>query len=112
MDNSFSEKRSCKRYNVTDFVVAVFDNRLGRIINISENGLAVQLLDDDLKSLPEKCTTFFFSKDKGFLIEDLPLKLVRKEIILSPHLSTVAAKFDTSDTNQLCRIKEYISGLS
>ena len=112
MDNSSTEKRKYKRYNVTDFVVAVLSNRLGRIINISENGLVVQLMDNDLESLPEKCKTFFVSKNRGFLIEDLPLILVRKKVIPSSHISTVAAKFDTSDTNQLCKIKEYISGLS
>ncbi|MBC8318939.1 MAG: PilZ domain-containing protein [Desulfobulbaceae bacterium] len=112
MANSSAEKRKHKRHNVTEFLVAVFDNRLGRIINISEKGLAVQMLDDDLKSLPEKFETFFFSKDKGFLVEDLPLKLVRKEIILSPHLFTVAAQFATSDIIQLDKVKQYISGLS
>jgi hypothetical protein len=110
MANFSTEKRKYKRYNVTDFVVAVFGNRLGQILNISENGIAVQLLDDDFKLLPEKCRTFFISKDKGIMIEDLPLKLVRKEVVAPPFLSTVAAKFDTSDTDQLGKIKKYISG--
>lgn len=112
MGNFSVEKRKCKRYKVTDFVVAVFADRLGQITNISESGLALHLVDDDLESLPEKCNTFFVSKDRGFLIEDLSLKIVRKKIKRPPYISTVAAKFATSDTNQLCKIKEYISGLS
>lgn len=113
MDNSFVEKRKLKRYNVTDFVVAAFSNRLGRLMNISENGLAVQLMDDtDLESLPEEFKTSLLIVAKGFLVEDLPLKLVRKETMPSSYLSTIAAKFDTSDTIQLGKIKEYIAGLS
>ena len=112
MDNSSVEKRKCKRHNVTDFVVAVLANRLGRIINISECGLAVQLIDNDLESVPEQCETFFLSKDRGFLIENLPLKLVRKKVMPSPYISTVAAQFDTPDAIKLREIKQLIAGLS
>ena len=112
MGNSSAEKRKYTRYNVTDFIVAVFANRLGRIINISESGLTVQIIDDELESLPEKCKTFFVSKDRGFLIEDLPLKLLRKEVMPSSHISAVAAQFDTSDASKLREIKQFITGLS
>ena len=112
MDNSTVEKRKYKRYNVTDFIVAMCSNKLGRVVNISENSIAIRLYGEDLTSLPEACTTSLLTVAKGFLIEDLPLKLVRKEIILSPHLFTVAAQFATSDIIQLDKVKQYISGLS
>ena len=112
MDNSSVEKRRCKRYDVTDFVVAVYANKLGRLINISESGLAIQLTNDDLESLPEKCKTFFVSKGRGFLVEDLPLKLVRKEVIPSSPLSTVAVKFDNLNAIKIREIKQCIWGLS
>ena len=95
MDNSFTEKRKYKRYNVTDFVVVAFANKLGRLMDISENGVAVQLMDEDLESLPEGCKSSLLTVAKGFLIEDLPLKLVRKEVMSSSPISTVAAKLDT-----------------
>ena len=116
MDNSFKEKRNFKRYNVTDFVIVTFADKQGRLMDISENGLAFKLLavtvmDKDLKSLPKKCKSSLLKVGKGFLIENLPLKLIRKEIVHSPYISTVAAIFDNPDANQLCKIKEYISGL-
>ena len=67
MGNSSAEKRKCKRYNVTDFVVAMYSTRLGRLINISENGIAIQLIDEDLESLPDKCKTSFLYKAKPFV---------------------------------------------
>ena len=112
MDNSSVEKRKFKRYNVTDFIAAPIADRLGRLINISENGLAIRLYNDRLEPLPEECKTYFLTVDKGFLIEDLPLKLVREEVMPSSPLSTVAAKFATSDAIQLGQIKQFISGLS
>ena len=114
MNDLFTEKRKCKRYNVTDFVIAVYANRLGRLINISESGLAIQLIDADLESLPEESKASFFTATKGFLIEELSLKLVQKKIKPSTNykLQTVGAKFNTSDAIQLCKIKQFISGLS
>ena len=114
MNDLFTEKRKCKRYNVTDFVIAVYANRLGRLINISESGLAIQLIDADLELLPEESKASFFTATKGFLIEELPLKLVQKKIKPSSNykLQTIGAKFNTSDAIQLCKIKQFISGLS
>ena len=117
MDNSSTEKRNFKRYKVTDFVVVTFANKQGRLMDISENGLAVKLLgvnlmDEDLKSLPKKYKSSLLKVGKGFFVEDLPLKFIRKEIVYSQYISIVAAEFDTPDVNQLCNIKEYISGLS
>ena len=111
-----AEKRKCKRYNVTDFVVAVYSTRLGRVVNISENGLAIQLIDTDFESLPDECKTSLLSRSKGFLIEEFPLKLVRKEVTPSTpanrvKLQTIGAKFDTSDALLLRKIRQYILGL-
>ena len=111
MASSYTENRNHKRYNVHDFVVAVFADRIGQIINISESGLAMHLIDNDLESLPEKCKTFFVSKDRGFLTDDLFIRLVRKKIMLPPNISLVAVQFDTTDAKQLFTIREYISGL-
>lgn len=117
MDDLFAEKRACKRYNVTDFVVAVFSNRLGRVVNISKNGLAIQLANPDFESLPDECKTSLLSRSKGFLIKDVPLKLVRREVLPSTpihksKLQTIGVRFNTSDSIQLSKIKECILGLS
>ena len=112
MDNSSVEKRKYKRYNVTDFIVVIIDNKLGQLIDISENGLAIHLYNEDLKSLPEKCNSSLLTVAKGFLVEDLPLTLVRKQLMSSSPISILAAKFTTSDATKLRKIKEYISGLS
>ena len=106
------EKRKYKRYNVTDFIVAMCSNKLGRVVNISENSIAIRLYGEDLTSLPEACTTSLLTVAKGFLIEGLPLKIVRKEGIPNTPIGTVAAKFNTSEVAQLGIIKQYISGLS
>lgn len=117
MNNLPTEKRACKRYNLTDFVVAVFSTRLGRVVNISESGLAIQLTDSDFESLPDECKISLLSKSKGFLVEEVPLKLVRKEVmpsgpIDSIKLQTIGAKFNTSDSIQLSKIKPYMLGSS
>lgn len=117
MNDLSAEKRMCKRYNVTDFVVAVFSTRHGRVVNISESGLAIQLPDADFESLPDECKISLLSRRKGFLIEDVPLKLVRREVmpsapINSTKLQTIGVKFNTSDVNQLSKIKLCIGRLS
>jgi len=112
MNHSFIEKRKYKRHDVTNFVVATLPNRLGRLINISENGLAIQLYDEDIENLPQMFKTSLLTAAKGFLIEDLPLKLVRKEVKPSTSMSTVAVEIATTDTKQHDKIREYISGLS
>ena len=117
MDNSSVEKRKCKRYNVTDIVVTVDATRLGRVINISESGLAIKLIDTDFESLPKECKTSLLTRARGFLVKELPLKLIRKEVMPSSpskkaKIQTVGAKFNISDAIQLCKIKQYIFGLS
>ncbi|MBC8317055.1 MAG: PilZ domain-containing protein [Desulfobulbaceae bacterium] len=117
MANSSAEKRKCKRYNVPDFMVAIYDNRLGRVINISESGLAIKLIDSDFESLPEAGKTSLLTRTRGFLIEGLPLKLVRKEVLSSTprnskKLQTIGVKFNISDAIQLCKIKQYLFLLS
>ena len=117
MDNSSAEKRKCKRYNITDIVVTVHAARLGRVINISESGLAIKLIDTDFESLPEECKTSLLTRARGFLVKELPLKLIRKEVMPSlpdnsAKIQTVGAKFNISDAIQLCKIKQYIFGLS
>ena len=97
------EKRAFKRYSVPDFVVAVFDNRLGRVVNISKSGMAVQLTGLDFHSLPKECETSLLSKSKGFLIEDIPLTVVRKDIasfcsLSHSRLHTIGVKFNTSNS--------------
>ncbi|MBC8317053.1 MAG: PilZ domain-containing protein [Desulfobulbaceae bacterium] len=110
MDDLSTEKRACRRYDVTDFVVAVFSTRLGRVVNISRSGLAIQLTDTDFETLPDECKTSLLSRSNGFLIKDVSLKLVRREVMLSvpinsAKLQTIGAKFHTSDSIQLSKIK-------
>jgi len=118
MDNPSTEKRKCKRYNVTDIIVTVHAARLGRVINISESGLAIKLIDTDFESLPEECKTSLLTRARGFLVKELPLKLIRKKEVMpflpdnSAKIQTVGAKFNISDAIQLCKIKQYIFGLS
>ena len=117
MENSPVEKRKCKRYNVPDFLVALYDNRLGRVVNISENGLAIKLFDTNLESLPESCKISLLTRTRGFLVENLPLKLVRKEdqpsaIKNKKRLQTIGVTFAASDIMQLCKIKQYLFLLS
>lgn len=113
MDNSFVEKRRYKRYDVHDFVVGTLANRLGHLMNISESGLVLHFYNEDIEYLimPEFKTSLLIVA-KGFLVEDLPLRLARQEVKLHSHITIVAAEFNTSNINQLGKIKKYISGLS
>ena len=112
MEKRSLEKRKHQRYDVSDFILAVCGLKLGHVINISEKGLAFKVMDTDLDSLPDVCKTSLLTKTKGFLVEEVSLKLVRKEIAPRSSTSTVAAKFETADAIQLCKIKQYIFGLS
>ena len=106
------EKRKHQRYDVNDFVLAVCGSKFGQVINISEKGLAFKLMYADLEALPDNCITSLLSKSKGFLVEELSLKLVRKEGMTTIPSSTIAAQFTTSDTVQLGNIKKFISGIT
>ena len=64
MKDLLAEKRAQIRYNVNDFVVAVFDKRIGRVINISKNGLALQLTDGSFEPIPDECITSLLSRSK------------------------------------------------
>jgi hypothetical protein len=117
MNDSFEDKRECKRHKVTDFVVAVYADRLGRLIDISESGFSMQMLCSESATLPEEGTTSFLTKEKGFLAEKLPLKQVRKEdapfaAVDSVMLHTVGAKFDISNPSQQFKVKRVISKLT
>jgi hypothetical protein len=117
MENSSLEKRKCKRYNLTDFVVAVSTTRLGRVINISASGIAIKLIDADFKSLPEECKISLLTRAKGFLVEELPLKIVRKELIPassrnSEKIQTIGAKFNIADAIKRCKVKQFLFELS
>lgn len=113
MSNSSEDKRKFKRYDVADFIVVIFaNNKLGHLINISENGLAVHLFNEELESLPENCNTSLLTVGKGFLVENFPLTLIRKELVHSSSINIVAAEFKSSDPAKLDKIKQYISGLS
>jgi hypothetical protein len=113
MDNSFVEKRRYRRYDVKDFVVGTLSNRLGHLMNISESGLALHFYNEDIEYLIKKeFKTSLLIVGKGFWVKDLPIRLVRKEVKLNSTITIIAAEFNTHDNNQLCKIKEYISGLS
>jgi len=112
METASLEKRKHKRYDVNDFVLAVCGTKLGQVINISEKGLAFKLMYADWESLPDNCRTSLLTKAKGFLVEELSLKLVRKEVMHTNPSGTVAAQFNTSDAIQLNNIKKFISGIS
>jgi hypothetical protein len=117
MYDSFEEKRKSKRHNITDFVVAIYADRLGRLIDISESGFSMQLFSADSVSLPKEGTTSFLTKDRGFLVEELPLKQVRKiesqfDSIDNVKLQTVGAQFDISNPAQQFKVKRVISKLT
>ena len=116
MENNFLEKRKHKRYFATDDVIIVCHNHIGRVINISESGIAIKFID---------CTEDSTNEFKGdFLcnttnpdIEKLPLELVRKEDDkLSPFggfvTKTLGFTFKKLNAIQQKQVINYISGLS
>ena len=99
---------------MTDDAIATSNTKVGRIINISEGGMAVNYISEGSFSEENKAT--ILCKTKSLFIKDLPIRLVHKnDKPLSPmstfKIQTVGIKFNYSNAAQHDQIKEYISGL-
>ena len=115
MENAFSDRRKHKRHAVSDDAIAACNTKIGRIINISEGGMAANFFTDEPFSEEDKAT--ILCRTKNLLIENMPIRLVRKnDKPFSPmsgfQIQPVGVKFNYSNTAQQDQIKEYISGLS
>ncbi len=115
METTFVEQRKHKRYAPPDDAVAVCNTKIGRIINISEGGMAVNWIGDTSFSGDGMVT--FLSSSKDVLINDLPVRFlsVRNEQASSMNaikVQCIGVSFNYADTAQHDHVKEYIDGLA
>ncbi len=115
MENASSDRREHKRYAVADDAICMFNEKVGRIINISEGGMAVNFLLDEPFSEENAVTILCRSKD--LFINNIPAKLVhekdRQRLSMGKFdAQTVGVKFKHLRGAQNDQIKEYVSRLS
>jgi hypothetical protein len=115
MESAFVEQRKHKRYAPFDDAVTVFDTKVGRVINISEGGMAVKWIGDVYSSGDNTIT--FLCNSKQLLIADLPVRFlsVRNEqasLMGTINLQSTRLGFNYADSTQHNQIKKYISWLA
>jgi c-di-GMP-binding flagellar brake protein YcgR len=108
------EQREYRRYAQPDDAVVVCNRQIGRAINISEGGMAVNWLGDS--SFPGDGTVTILSNSKERLINDLPVRFLSAR---NEHSSNRAIKvkrtgvsFNFANPKQQREIKEYIDELA
>jgi hypothetical protein len=115
LENASSDRRKHKRYTVPDDAISVCNTKIGRVLNISEGGMAVNFITAEPFSEGNMVT--IICGTKSLLIQNLPIRLVRKNdkpfsFMSTFQIQTVGIKFNYSNTAQHDQIKQYISGLS
>ncbi len=116
MEQAFVDRRKHERYVVKDDAIALFNKKIGRIVNISEGGMAVNFLSHD-KPFSERGATTIFCRMKALLIEDLQMKVVRTtHKPFSPNsrvkIRTIGVEFDYSMESEHEKIMRYITGMA
>ena len=113
MGSTFEEQRKYKRYAQPDDAVAVCNTKIGRVISISEGGMAVNWLGDT--SFPDEGTVTILSNSKDILINDLPVRFLSARNEQSSNkaikMKRTVVSFNFANTKQHRQIKEYIAGL-
>jgi c-di-GMP-binding flagellar brake protein YcgR len=114
METTFKEHRKYKRYAQPDDAVAVCNTKIGRVINISEGGMAVNWLGDT--SFPDDGIVTILSNSKDILINDLPARFISARNEQSSNraikMTRTGVSFNFANTKQHRQIKEYIAGLA
>ncbi len=115
MENAFSERRRHERFLATDDAIAVYNKKIGRIVDISEGGMAVNFISHD-EPFSEEGKAIVLCRAKELLIENLQLKVVRKnETPFSQRsrfqIRTVGVEFTYPYAGQRDLIHQYILGL-
>ncbi len=115
MESASPDRRKHKRYTVPDDAISTCNRKVGRIINISEGGMAVNFIFDEPFS--EENNVSILSRTDNLFIKDIPVKLVHKmdgqhSFTGTFQLQTVGARFNYLDGAQQEQIKEYIFQLS
>ncbi len=115
MESAPPDRRKLKRYTASYDAISTCNRKVGRIINISEGGMAVNFIFD--KPFSEETKVTILSRTKNILIEDIPVKLVHKigrqrSFTSTFQLQTVGIRFNYLNGAQQEQIKEYIFQLS
>ncbi len=115
MENASPDRRKHKRYAASNDAIAICDMKNGRIINISEGGMAVNFIFD--KPFSEETKVTILSRTKNILIEDIPVRFVRKKD--KPHsftggfqVQTIGVRFNCLNGAQQDQVNAYVSRLS
>ncbi len=115
MENASPDRRKHKRQAVPNDAIAVCNEKVCRILNISEGGMAVNCINEKPFSEEEKAT--ILCGTKNLFIKDLPVGLVQTTSqppsTISPiQVQTVRVKFNYLNGAHNDQIKQYIFRLS
>ncbi len=115
MDSASPDRREHKRYAVPDDAVSMCNGKVGRIINISDGGMAVNFILDEPFSEESEAT--ILCRTNNLYIKDSAIEIVRKSdrpfaSMGTFRIQTIGVKFNFSNIAQRDQIKEYVSRLS
>lgn len=116
MKNEFIDKRKHKRYLVPEDVVAICQDRVGRVVDISEGGLRIKLIDSS-EPITGKSIATFYCSTTNTKIKEFSFTLIREENINfsrfgSLSTQTIGAAFDNTNSIHMNQIRHYISELA
>jgi hypothetical protein len=109
-------RRKHTRHKAKEFDVAMTSFFSGNIIDISEGGMSINIVNYNLEKIPREWNTTILSSSTSTKITNLPIKLIRKDRIefsVFGGFSTrnVGVKFDKPSSSQQEKIKNHIAKL-
>jgi hypothetical protein len=111
MENEYEEKRQYPRYSVTADSLVLWHKCAGRVLDISEGGMAIDIIESP-ESLPEKWETIFHCPTTDTRIDGLRLQLVRQESAKTSDFGiitqTVGAKYNNPTGVQRAQIRQHL----
>jgi len=115
LKNASLDHRKHKRYAVTDDAIAASNRKIGRIINISEGGMAVNWISVEPFLCDNKVT--ILCRTENLFIKDLLIRMVRNNnkpfgFMSTFQIRSMGVEFNYSNTEQHNQVKQYISRLA
>jgi hypothetical protein len=114
MEKQDLEKRKHRRYDTIGNALVFSPNLTGRVVNISEGGMAIDVIDKIETELSANgWKTTFYCMDTDTMIKGLPLKLARKGTVefspLGSKNEIIGVEFDEPSILQQEQISCHLS---
>jgi len=115
MTHESLDRRKHKRYAASDYSMALFAKAVGLVSDISEVGMALNIIDYQESLSSEKEITFH-CKMPDTIITGLPVKVVREEAMKFSRFGgfitqKIGIRFDNPGDLHQEQIRQHISGL-